>query len=101
MTCQNYGYWHHGLSSQACSNAKGKWFRSACLTLKECTDNRPVNGTDGYSNSFEEFARGILIDDPYDEEQCRATRSGLGYSEDHPFDTEGKHLFLFCHACSL
>eukprot|EP00956_Cyclotella_meneghiniana_P025766 scaffold54371_cov51-Cyclotella_meneghiniana.AAC.2 len=41
MECQNKGLWHLGISDEACENAGGKWFRTACLTLKDTIDNRP------------------------------------------------------------
>jgi hypothetical protein len=41
MTCKNTGPFHLGISEEACKNAGGKWFRTACTTLKEAIDNRP------------------------------------------------------------
>lgn len=41
MDCVNRGPWHTGLSDEACSNAGGEWFRTPCLTLKACIDDRP------------------------------------------------------------
>ena len=94
MVCQYPGLWHLGLSSQACENAGGVWFRSPCIELQECIDNRPRNGTIGYSQAFENFAVGLVIDDPSDETQCGNTRQGLGFDPNYEFDTDGKLISL-------
>ena len=88
MTCNNHGHWHLGISQEACGNANGKWIRSPCRTLKKCIDDRPVNGTDGYSQSFEDFALTIVIEDATIEDQSRNARSILGYDDDYEFDTD-------------
>ena len=106
MECQYPGLWHLGLSSEACENGGGVWFRSPCLELQECINNRPQNCTDGtgpyfnstppcvpnpvFSQSFENFAVGLVINDPSDQEQCGNTRQGLGFDPDYEFDTDGK-----------
>jgi hypothetical protein len=41
MTCQNRGLFHLGISQEACENAGGRWYRSPCITLKQCIDDRP------------------------------------------------------------
>jgi len=104
MECQYPGLWHLGLSSEACENGGGRWFRSPCLLLKECIDNRPKKCKAGtgpsstkpcmpnpaYSRAFENFAAGLVIDNPSDEDQCGNTRTGLGFDPDYEFDTVGK-----------
>ena len=42
MTCQHNGPWHLGITSEACLNAGGEWFRTPCVTLKETIDSRPA-----------------------------------------------------------
>jgi len=88
MKCQNPGPWHLGISAGACENAGGRWFRSPCVTLKECIDQRPKNGTDHFSPSFEDFARNLVIKDPSNEARCMEVREELGFESNHPFDTE-------------
>ena len=88
MSCQNKGPWHLGISEEACENAGGQWTRSPCVTLKDCIDSRPKNGTDAYSPSFEKFARGINITDASDESKCQTAREELGFDRDYPYDTE-------------
>ena len=111
MTCQNPGPWHLGMSEggtprlfptttttlnenltihlpPACSNAGGSWFRSPCYTLQNCINNRPANGTRGYSPSFEKFAERITITDPSNATQCNNARQHLGYTSDYPYDVE-------------
>ena len=88
MDCQNAGPWHLGISSEACENAGGRWFRTPCVTLKECIDSRPANGTDHFSRSFEDFALNLVIYDASDEARCQEVREVLGFESDHPFDTE-------------
>ena len=72
----------------ACSNAGGRWFQSPCYTLQACIDNRPANGTQGYSPSFEQFALGITITDPSNTTQCDNARQQLGYTPDYPYDVD-------------
>jgi hypothetical protein len=43
---------------------------------------------EGFSQSFENFAQGIVIDDETDEDQCRQSRELLGFDRDYPYDTE-------------
>jgi len=109
MVCQNPGPWHLGISEEgmfhlfpcpllrlnltidlpiACSNAGGSWFPSPCTTLQNCINDRPANGTQGYSPSFEQFAASITITDPSNTTQCSDARQKLGYSSDYPFDVE-------------
>ncbi|KAL7521065.1 hypothetical protein ACHAWX_005756 [Stephanocyclus meneghinianus] len=88
MDCQNPGPWHLGISSEACENAGGRWFRSPCVVLKECIDQRPHNSTDHFSPAFEDFAINLKILDPKDESRCREVRGALGFDSNHPFDTE-------------
>ena len=106
MECQNKGLWHLGLSSQACENAGGRWFRLPCLELQACIDNRPQKclGLDGtghnskddcvmnpaYSESFEDFAQQLVIVDPSKDDQCGNARQGLGFDAYYEFDTDGK-----------
>ena len=65
-----------------------RWFRSPCVTLKECIDKRPKQGTDHFSPSFEVFAKKLVIEKPSDEVRCGEVREELGFKKDHPFDTE-------------
>jgi len=88
MECQNPGPWHLGITAEACKNARGRWFRSPCVTLKECIDQRPKNGTDQFSPSFENFALNLVIEDPSNEARCKEVREELGFDSNHPFDTE-------------
>mmetsp|Transcript_27072 Transcript_27072/g.61710 ORF Transcript_27072/g.61710 Transcript_27072/m.61710 type:complete len:1967 (+) Transcript_27072:236-6136(+) len=88
MVCQNHGPWHLGMSEEACSNAGGSWFPSPCYTLQNCINDRPANGTQGYSPSFEQFAARITITDPSNATQCNNARQQLGYTPDYPFDVE-------------
>lgn len=94
MECQYPGLWHLGLSSQACENAGGRWFRSPCFLLQKCINDRAKKGDPGYSQSFEDFSVGLVINDPYDEEQCQNTRQGLGFAPDYEFDVDGKWFHL-------
>lgn len=41
-----------------------------------------------FSPAFEEFARDLVIDDPYDQVSCSLARSKLNFEPDHPHDTE-------------
>ena len=41
MTCKHRGPFHLGISEEACENAGGKWYRTPCVTLQECIDDRP------------------------------------------------------------
>ena len=94
MECQNPGPWHLGISDDACKSALGQWQRSPCITLKECIDSRPANGTDHYSKAFEEyFGSDLVIDDPSDEGRCGEVREKLGFDPEHPFDTEVCNTF--------
>ena len=112
MECQNKGLWHLGLSSQACENAGGRWFRLPCVELKQCIDNRPTKCLDGtvegsdnskkncvlnpaYSESFENFAQDLVIYDPSKDEQCENARQGLGFDADYEFDTDGKRFIVY------
>ncbi|EJK46274.1 hypothetical protein THAOC_35064, partial [Thalassiosira oceanica] len=88
MECQNTGPWHLGISEEACSNAGGRWFPSPCYTLQTCINDRPANGTQGYSPSFEQFASRITITDPSNSTQCNNARQQLGYAPDYPFDVD-------------
>lgn len=63
MECQNRAPWHTGISAEACDNVLGTWFRSPCITLKECIDDRVTDPEhEGYSRSFEEFVSGTPED---------------------------------------
>lgn len=42
MTCQNRGLWHLGISAEACENAGGEWYRTPCVTLRDCIADRPA-----------------------------------------------------------
>jgi len=94
MECQNRGPWHLGISIEACESAGGRWFRSPCFTLKDCIDQRPLNGTDHFSPSFEDFAKNLEIEDANDEARCMKVRAALGFNSDHPFDTEVCQKFV-------
>jgi len=98
MSCQNPGPWHLGITEEACENANGRWVRSPCVTLKECIDARPQNGTDHFSKSFEDFAKELVINSANNEERCGEVRVKLGFQSDHPFDTEVCQAFesLMC-----
>lgn len=48
---------------------------------------------EGFSGSFEDFAKDLVIDDASDEDQCRNARELLGYDRDYPFDTEVRDTF--------
>ena len=67
---------HLGISKEACAYARGSWFRTPCVTLKECMDKRPVNGTTEYSQAFEDFIKDVIITDAHDESQCQLAREG-------------------------
>eukprot|EP00584_Thalassiosira_punctigera_P027883 CAMPEP_0172576342 /NCGR_PEP_ID=MMETSP1067-20121228/137666_1 /TAXON_ID=265564 ORGANISM="Thalassiosira punctigera, Strain Tpunct2005C2" /NCGR_SAMPLE_ID=MMETSP1067 /ASSEMBLY_ACC=CAM_ASM_000444 /LENGTH=2652 /DNA_ID=CAMNT_0013369009 /DNA_START=2375 /DNA_END=10333 /DNA_ORIENTATION=- len=41
MSCHHRGPWHLGISEEACKNAGGKWYRTPCITLQSCVENRP------------------------------------------------------------
>jgi hypothetical protein len=43
---------------------------------------------EGFSQSFENIAQGIVIDDEKDEDKCRQARELLGFDRDYPYDTE-------------
>lgn len=88
MTCQVTGHWHLGISKKSCENAGGRWHRSPCTTLKECIDARPGADDAHYSQSFEDFALEIAINNASDEESCQKARERLGHASDYPFDTE-------------
>jgi hypothetical protein len=47
----------------------------------------------GFSPSFEDFARGLVIDDASDEDQCRKARELMGFDRDYPYDTEVRERF--------
>jgi len=88
LQCEHIGPWHLGLSSSACSQAGGKWTRSPCLTLQECITERPSNGTAGYSQSFENFAKTINITDASVTSQCENARQKLGFEANFVDDSE-------------
>jgi hypothetical protein len=46
-----------------------------------------------FSNSFEDFAQGLVINDERDEDQCRNARELLGFDRDYPYDTEVRDRF--------
>lgn len=46
-----------------------------------------------FSASFDVFAKGLVITDPANEEQCRKTREQLGFDKDYLFDTEVRDSF--------
>ena len=70
-----------------------RWFWSPCVTLKECIDARPKNGTKQYSQSFEDFATSIIIKNATDEKRCREVQEELRFESNYPFDTEVCHKF--------
>merc|ERR1719464_1841694 len=77
-----------GISKEACENAHGRWFRTPCVTLKECIEDRPTNDTEAFSPSYEKFAQALEIQDPANKTQCQAAREELGFDHDHPHDTD-------------
>ena len=88
LACINEGDFYLRISREACENVGGIWTRSPCLTLKDCIDNRPAEGSEGFSQSFEDFAANLVIHDPEDEDECGASRQGLGFDADFAYDTE-------------
>ena len=56
--------------------------------MKECIDDRPQEGTEHYSQSFEDFAKKLVIKDPSLETRCGEVREELGFDSNYPFDTE-------------
>ncbi|KAL7505952.1 hypothetical protein ACHAXN_004087 [Cyclotella atomus] len=42
----------------------------------------------GFSQSFDDFARNLVITDAGNENQCMNARVGLGFDKEHPYDTE-------------
>jgi hypothetical protein len=41
-----------------------------------------------FSTSFDDYAKGLVISDASNEDQCRQTREKLGFDKDYSFDTE-------------
>ena len=70
------------------------YFPSPCYTLQTCINDRPSNGTQGYTSSFENFAQGIAITDPANETQCGNARQQLGFKSDYPFDVDVCRAFV-------
>ena len=79
-----------GMSLEACHNGGGQFFRTACVTLQQCIDDRPLEDEVGFIPAFEDWVVENEIDiyDPRDEEQCKQARVALGYDEDHLNDFE-------------
>ena len=71
VTCR-----HLGLSKEACEHARGSWFRTPCVTLKDCIDKRPKTGSTEYSQAFENFIKDVIITDAHDHKQCQLAREG-------------------------
>ena len=67
---------HLGISKEACENARGCWFRTPCLTLKECIEKRPQTADVGFSAAFDAFAKDLEITDAGIETECQHTREG-------------------------
>ena len=90
MKCANRGFWYMGMSTEACHNGGGQFFRTACITLQRCIDARPRKGEDGYRDVFEDWvlAEEIEIYDPSDQEQCEQARVALDYDADYYNDYE-------------
>jgi hypothetical protein len=57
------------------------------------SDQRCYTLNEGFSPSFEDFARGLVINDESDEDQCRKARELLGFDRDYPYDTEVRDRF--------
>lgn len=76
-----------------------RWLRSPCVMLKECIDQRPKNGTDHFSKSFEDFAMNLVINDPSEEAKCMQVREELGFDSNHPDDAEVCRKFE-SHMCA-
>lgn len=76
------------LSQEACENGGGQFYRTPCVTLQKCIDNRPRKGDDGFRSTFEDWIaeEKIEIYDPHDEDDCRSTRVALDFDEDYPID---------------
>jgi len=88
MTCDNPGPWLSGFSMSACDHQGGTWCRSPCTTLQHCTSNKPGINDTHYSAAFDNFASGMTITDPADEDQCQSVRVDLGYEPDYIDDNE-------------
>jgi hypothetical protein len=69
----------------------------ATLKAQELTSIQPSRKYYGpnpaFSNSFEDFAQGLVISDERDEDQCRNARELLGFDRDYPYDTEVRDRF--------
>lgn len=62
-----------GMSPEACHNGGGQFIRTACITLQNCINERPLENEDGYSSVFDDWVRENDIDiyDARDEGQCK------------------------------
>lgn len=100
MECKNRGEWFMGMSEEVCHNAGGQWFRSPCISLYVCIENRPRQGDPAFNQKFEDFVLDNDIDiyDYTNEEHCETTRAALGYDNDHPNDHDVCNTFneLLC-----
>lgn len=78
------------MSEEPCSQGKGKWYRTPCITLYTCIESRPHLGDVGYRESFEDFVidEDLVIYDPSDLDQCQRTRAALGFDDNHLDDHE-------------
>lgn len=89
-----------GMSEEVCHNAGGQWFRSPCISLYVCIENRPRQGDPAFNQKFEDFVLDNDIDiyDYTNEEHCETTRAALGYDNDHPNDHDVCNTFneLLC-----
>lgn len=61
----------------------GASFTSAYTAGQKC-----YKQNQGFSQSFDDFARNLVISDAGNENQCMNARVGLGFDKDHPYDTE-------------
>jgi len=52
----------------------------------------------GFSASFDDFAKDLVIKDASNEKSCQEAREQLGFDKDHPFDTEVRDKF-YEHQC--
>lgn len=90
MECQDRGYWHFGMSSEACHNGGGQFYPTRCIILQRCIDDRPLEGEDGFRQVFEDWVEEneVHIYDAGDKEQCEDARTALDFDRDHIDDQE-------------
>ncbi len=62
---------------------------SGSNSVKVCYPPNPA-----FNRAFDSFALGLVINNAADEDECKATRQGMGFESEHPFDTEVCHAFI-------